>query len=512
MSKEESLLVFDIGTTGVKCVIFDTGGVEIGSATVVYSTYYPYPGWAEQDPEELWAGVVGGIKKLSEQGTFTAHTPTAIGLSGHMNGMLPVDKDGAPVYREIIHSDSRSEANCEEISNRITDDAFFEITGNRIDAHLSLPKIVWFQQNRTAEYKRTAFILQSKDYIASKLTGSVGQTDYSDASLTCALNITRREWDSSLLKELELDIDKFPGLGSSHEMVGRVSKEASALTGLKAGTPVYRGGGDAACSTRGAGIYRRNRAQMYIGSSAWITALAEKPLLDSGRRIQNFYDLEGKWCNVCGTVQSAGNVVEWIVEALGYKEQALDTSGNDLFEYIDRQAEKSPAGAHSLLFFPYLMGERTPHWNQDLRGALIGFSLSHSRNDITRAGFEGVAYALRNVLEVFHENSMYFDHLTLIGGGAKSPFWSQMLSDVLEADIHIPAAPRIATALGAAIAAGVGSGVYNSYEEAAKIISIERQVFPNAQLAPIYSRQFKLFSEMYKHLWPVYRAMNNKYK
>lgn len=509
MSKEESLLVFDIGTTGVKCVLFDTAGVEIGSTTVVYTTYYPYPGWAEQDPEELWAGVVRGTKKLSEQGAFSAHSITAIGLSGHMNGMLPVDRDGTPVYREIIHSDSRSEAHCEGISNKITDDAFFEITGNRIDAHLSLPKIIWFKQNRTAEYKRTAFILQSKDYIASRLTGVVGQTDYSDASLTCALNITRREWDASMLKELELDIDKFPGLGASHEMLGRVSKEASALTGLKVGIPVYRGGGDAACSTRGAGIYRRNRAQMYIGSSAWITALAENPLLDSEHRIQNFYDLEGKWCNVCGTVQSAGNVVEWIVEALGYKEQTLEPSGSNLFEYIDQRAAKSPAGAQSLLFLPYLMGERTPHWNQNLRGALFGFSLSHTRNDITRAAFEGVAYALRNVLEVFHENSLYFDHLTLIGGGAKSPFWSQMLSDVLEANIHITAAPRIATALGAAIAAGVGSGVYNSYEEAAKIISIERQVYPSPQLAPVYVRQYKLFTEIYKYLLPVYQAMNH---
>ena len=187
----------------------------------------------------------------------------------------------------------------------------------------------------------------------------------------------------------------------------------------------------------------------------------------------------------------------------------MDEAETKLFEYIDRQAKYSPPGANSLLFFPYLMGERTPHWNQDLRGALLGFSLSHSRSDVTRAAFEGVSYALRNVLEVYHENSMFFDHLTLIGGGAKSPFWSQMLSDVLETEIYVTAAPRIATALGAAIAAGVGSGLYPSYEDAAGIISIERRVEPDPGLAPVYRRQFELFTNMYRHLLPVYRAMRH---
>lgn len=509
MKAEESILVFDIGTTGIKCVLFDQAGAEIGSVTIEYPTYYPYPGWAEQEPDDLWAGVVRGVRSLKEKGCLDMHKVRAVGLSGHMNGMLPVDIDGNPVYREIIHSDSRSEPSCEEISNKITDEAFFEITGNRIDAHLSLPKIVWFKHNRPSEYKKTAFILQSKDYIASKLTGVVGQTDYSDASLTCAMNILHRKWDEGLLKELGLDIDKFPGLGAAHEEVGKVSKAAAESTGLQEGTPVFRGGGDAACSTRGAGVFQQNRAQMYIGSSAWITALAEKPLLDPKHRIQNFYDIEGKWCNVCGTVQSAGNVVEWIAEALGYKSQTIDEAETKLFEYIDRQAKHSSPGANSLLFFPYLMGERTPHWNQDLRGALLGFSLSHSRSDVTRAAFEGVSYALRNVLEVYHENSMFFDHLTLIGGGAKSPFWSQMLSDVLETEIYVTAAPRIATALGAAIAAGVGSGLYSSYKDAAGIISIERRVQPDPGLAPVYRRQFELFTNMYRHLLPVYRAMRH---
>jgi len=223
--------------------------------------------------------------------------------------MIPVDTQGKPVYNEIRHSDNRSEQYCSYILDRISPDNFFAITGNRVDSHFTLPKIIWFKQHFTKIYKKTKYIIQSKDSIRSRLTGVHGVTDYSDASLTCAFNFKKKMWAKDMLCELGLDVNKFPQIRASHELAGTVSADVAHITGLKEGISVYLGGGDTACSTRGAGIVAKGKAQLCVGSSAWISVLEEKPLVDHKRRLQNFYGLDGYLCNVCGTVQSAAITV-----------------------------------------------------------------------------------------------------------------------------------------------------------------------------------------------------------
>jgi len=495
INKQVGILVFDIGTTGVKSVLFNGAGKVMGIYTQAMKTIYPHVGWAEQDPYEMWQGVMKGIRHLKDEGLL--NNIDMIGLSGHMNGMIPVDAQGEPVYNEIIHSDNRSEQYCSFILDRISLDNFFTMTGNRIDSHFTLPKIIWFKQHLPNLYKKTKHIIQSKDFIRSKLTGVNGVTDYSDASLTCAFNFKKKAWATDMLCELGLNVNKFPQIRSSHELAGTVTADVARMTGLKEGIPVYVGGGDAACSTRGAGIAAPGKAQLYVGSSAWISVLEGKPLIDSKRRLQNFYDLGGYLCNVCGTVQSAGIVHEWASEVLGYVDKTKVNDPLKLYKFMEQQAKSSGVGARDTMFLPYLMGERTPYWDQNLQGAFIGLSLTHTRADMIRAIFEGIAYAIHSVLDVYEENSISIEDLVLIGGGAESVFWSHIFCDILHKPIYLTNSPRMATALGAAIAAGVGSGLFQNYESSAQIISFSYSIEPDNEAYIQYKKQYEKFCRLF---------------
>ena len=415
-----------------------------------------------------------------------------------MNGMLPVDGEGNPVFPEIIHSDNRSASFCSYIRERIDDWSFYEITGNRIDSHLSLPKILWFRENRSLEYSRTRWILQSKDFVAGKLTGEWGYTDFSDASLTCVLDLKKKQWSPVILKEMGLDEKKFPRLLHSHDRVGNLMNTAAELLGLPAGIPVFAGAGDAACSAGGAGIADYSTAQNYIGSSSWISVLAPEPLEDKGRRIQNFYDLDGESINVCGTVQCAGIAIDWMMKELaGYEEGAFD------YGKVEDLAGLSPPGSSGIFFLPYLMGERTPHWSADLKGSFLGLTLSHNKKDLYRAVMEGVALALKDVIQVFHENRIALKDLSLTGGGALSPFWNRMMSNIYGYPVKVPDAPKQATSLGAAIAAGVGAGIFDSYESAAGMVRFDREIQPDAEESRTYERVHRVFHDIYEKYEPL---------
>ena len=487
------ILTYDIGTTGNKCTIFDTAGKTLASVTVAYGTEYPRPGWSQQNAEDYWSSVVRGTNELVREYPELSSDVCCIGLSGHMNGMLPVDRAGNALIPEIIHSDNRSAGHCDLIRREIGDDEFFEITGNRIDSHLSLPKMLWFRDNHRSLYKKTAWFLQSKDYIAGRLTGCFGKTDLSDASLTCVLDLRNKCWSDRILTACSLDGDKMPELLSSHDRVGVLTAEVSGLLGLTQGIPVFAGGGDASCSARGAGVSDYSTAQNYIGSSSWISVLSAQPLIDSRRRIQNFYDIDGKSMNICGTVQSAGIALDWMMKELtGYSGQMPS------YREVEVAADTSPPGSSGVFFIPYLMGERTPHWNPALKGGFVGLSLIHRREDMIRAVFEGVALALRDVLEVFKENGLSVQELALSGGGAMSPFWNRMMSSIYGRPVKIPSSPKQATSLGAAIAAAVGAGLFPDYESAASLVQFERNYSLDSEQSAVYEHVFREYQSLYE--------------
>lgn len=503
MNRRDLILTYDIGTTGIKCTIFDEMGRQVSSQVVAYQTYYPKPGWSEQDPDDFWKGAIEGTRLMLEKEPSLFSRIAVIGLSGHMNGCIPVDRFGEPLFRDIIHSDCRCGKETEQIHRVFDEKEFFNIAGNRIDPHYTLSKILWLKNHYLDLYKQTAFFINSKDYVSYKLTGTLGITDFSDASLTCMLDMKKKDWSQEIISRLNLDRSKLPQLLKSYDIAGYVTKKAAGILGLREGIPVVAGGGDGACATRGSGTTGNGDAYNYIGSSSWICTLHDQPVLDD--RIFNYYDLDGVHCNVCGTIQCATISYDWVVENIGrFNEGQLGKEPMDVHQQMEQLARQSIPGSNGIFFLPYLMGERTPYWDANTKGAFIGFTLFHKRSDILRSVYEGVAYALRSVLGVFEENQLSIEHLTLIGGGAKSRLWNEIMSDVYGKKLRIHRDPGEATSLGSAMAAGVGVCIFTDFESAARIVQYDQIVEPDPARMIQYDRFYEVYKMMYPALKPVY--------
>ncbi|PKL20600.1 MAG: hypothetical protein CVV48_12235 [Spirochaetae bacterium HGW-Spirochaetae-4] len=499
-----AILVFDIGTTSVKAALFDDSGNPIASASVPYETEYPQSGWAQQHPNRFWEAAVAASRTLMQRCAATTSTIVAIGLTGHMNGCVLVDRQGNPIHPALIHADSRSTGECDRLDRLWGQQEMYRRTGNRIDEHLSLPKLMWLEKYRQSEFSKSAWFLNAKDYLRFKLTGQLGTTDYSDASLTGAFDQQRQVWDTEVLESLELPLHLFPHPKASTELDGTLSRESAVMMGLTEGIPVSVGGGDAACATRGAGVLGTRQAYGAIGSSAWISTLAENPVPDQLMRMQHFLDLEGRLYNVCGTVQSAGIALDWIRHLLG--ENPSETS--DSYEISEGLLRSVPIGSSGVLFIPYLMGERTPHWDANARGAYIGLSLSTDKPTLLRATYEGVAFALRDCMNVYAELGIDIRSFTLLGGGVRSPFWQEIIGETLGIPLHRHPYPTQATALGAALAAGVAVGMWKDISEAiAKTTKDYEQVSLDHDRMRSYGKAYQVYERVYPSLKSIYRDL-----
>ena len=487
------ILVLDAGTSGVKCSVFDEKCALIASRRADYGTIFPRPGWAEQDMDEVFSACCRGVSELLND--VSADELACVGLSGTMNGCVPVDRAGRALRPNIIHSDSRTADQLGKIRALIAPEEFYRLTGNRLDNHYTLPKILWMMDNEPDLYNKTAYILNTKDYIYSCLTGKTGVTDYSDASLTIALDIKKGAWAEELLKSLKIDMDKMPVIACGHDVSGRVSAQAARLTGLKQGTPVAVGGGDGACAARGSGLWEPGNAYACLGSSSWISQLTHAPVIDHEARVFNYLDMDGRSCHLCGTIQCGGDALNWAVKNL--------LGGGMSVEDAESLARDIAPGAEGVFFLPTLMGERTPYWDPNTRGVLWGFSLYHGKAHIARAVYEGVAFALNTCAQAMSDLSIPVRTLTITGGGAKSGLWPGMLASLIGVPVSLHAQPGEGTSLGAAIAAGVGMGWF-TYREAASLIRLGRTYQPVDEWAKAYQKVYPIYADIYGSMKPLF--------
>ena len=494
--ERDLILTCDTGTTGCKCTIFNTQGIALFSVRRNYPTQYPHPNWAEQDPETILRAMYDGIRELLQQ--VSAQRIACVGLSGTMNGCIPVDAKGKALYPNIIHSDGRTEAQVQEILRVISFDDFYRMTGNRPDTHYTLPKILWLKENQPDVYRQARWYLNIKDFLYGSLTGRWGYTDYSDASLTTALDINRRTWANDLLKELQLETSTMPAILKGHDVRGRITRDVYRQTGLIAGTPVAIGGGDGACTTRGSGVSEPGSAYCYIGSSAWVAQLLDRPLLDPKARIFNWVDMNGENYHVCGTVQCGAAAFDWCLKnLLGGNGQSADIS------IVENMARQIRPGAEGVLFLPTLMGWRTPYWDPNTRGCLMGFSLYHDQRHIARAIYEGIAFALNACAEVMAECNAPVHSMMLTGGGARSGLWPDILAAVFGLTTQVHRTPGETTSLGAAIAAGVGVGLFADYSDAANMVTARSTHPVNPQWQQAYREVYAIYADIYEHLRPL---------
>jgi len=446
-------LGLDVGTSGVKAILVAEDGGVAASATAPLSLDTPQPGWAEQDPEAWWAAARAAIRDVLAQ--RAGSRVAAVGVSGQMHSSVFLDKSAAVIRPALLWCDGRTTAECREIEQRAGGEAQLrDWVCNPALEGFTLPKVLWLRNHEPAAFARLATVLLAKDFVRLRLTGALA-TEPSDASGTLMFDPAGLRWSRPMLEAVDLPLSLLPEVGGSSEILGRVSDQAGALTGLATGTPVVGGGADNACGAAGVGAITPGEAVSSWGTSGTVLAPTAEPRVDPGLRAHTFCHVApGVWY-VMGVVLSAGGAFAW------YRDQvARDLVQSDQPEArLVEEAAGVPAGAEGVTFLPYLQGERTPHRDASLRAAFVGLSLAHSRAHMTRAVLEGVCFALRDCLAVLQEIDLAPTRLLLTGGGARSAFIRRLQADIFGLPVTTVNREE-GPAYGAALLAGVGVGAF----------------------------------------------------
>ncbi len=491
----------DVGTTGVKTVLLDETGRLAGRATVEYPLLRPRPGWAEQDPERWYSAAAESTRRALEDAGVSGERVAAVGLAGQMHGSVFLSEEGEPVRPAILWCDQRTGLECAEISRRVGGERrLVEMTSNRTQTGFTAPKILWLRRNEPENWARTKKILLPKDFVRYRMTNDF-HTEVSDASGTLLFDVARRRWSDEVLRALEIPRDLLPAHVESPEITRTLAQPAAKAMGLRAGTPVVGGAGDCAAGALGTGVTRKGRLSVSIGTSGVLFAHADEPWTDPEGRLHTFcHAIPGAW-HLMGVVLMAGGSLRWFRDEFAAEErEEANRRGVDPYEVICERAAKVAPGAEGLLFLPYLQGERTPHADPEARGAFTGLSLRHTRAHFARAVLEGVAFALRDSLEIFRSLGVAPREIRATGGGARSAEWRRILADVLETPIAVPEVDE-GPAFGAALLASVGAGTFFDVGEACEAaVRIRETTEPDSSRAALYAERYSSYRALYPAL------------
>lgn len=498
---EKYILAHDLGTSGNKATLYDLEGKLVKSTVYSYDLITGENNIAEQRADDWWRAVCETTKALLD-GIGSASV-AVVSFSGQMMGCLCVDDKGEPLRNALIWADMRSVKQEDAIRQSIDEPEFYQTTGHRISSSYSLTKLMWIKENEPSVYKNTYKTLNAKDYIIYKLTGRF-VTEPSDASSTCLMDLNTRKWSDRIIDISGLDKNKLPEIISSVDVAGTVTKEASVLCGLAAGTPVVCGGGDGCCAAVGTGVVKEGVANCCLGTSSWISLATKAPLFDEAMTTFNFAHIVPGYIMPCGTMQTGGGALSWAVNCMF---EGSEWSKDKIYRLVNEEVSKSPVGAGNLLFLPYLIGERSPRWNDKAKGTFVGLTLNHHRGDMLRSVMEGVGYNLDMILNAFRKSGSHIDHLILIGGGARNKIWQQILADIYNVPVLVPDYLEEATSMGAAITAGVGIGAFDGFNAVNKFIKIQEENKPDVSKNKKYTEMKKLFDEAYHSLQDVFENM-----
>ena len=497
----------DLGTSGTKTVLFDERGGIIASALVEYPMAQPQNGWAEQDPADWWNASVSTIREVVEKGGIDAKEIVGLGISGQMHGLVMLDEKNDVIRPSIIWCDQRTAKECEEIEARVGKERLIEITANPALTGFTASKILWVRNNEPENYAKCAHILLPKDYVRFMLTGEYA-TEVSDASGMQLLDIGARQWSEEVLAKLEIDKNLLGKVYESPEITGYITEEAAKLTGLAVGTLVVGGAGDNAAAAIGTGTVNDGDAFTTIGTSGVVFAHTKEMAIDPKGRVHTFCcAVPGEW-HVMGVTQGAGLSLKWFRDnfCADIIENAK-ANGENPYKVMDEMAENAGISARKLLFLPYLMGERTPHLDPNARGAFFGLSAIHDRGDMIRAIMEGVSYSLNDCLTVLGEMGVRPENMLACGGGGTSALWRQMLADIYGMNVSTVDSKE-APALGVAILAMVGAGIYASVPEACeKILRLKTTTAPVPANGERYAKVYEIYRALYPQLKAQYEAL-----
>ena len=480
----------------------------VASATTEYPLSTPRPLWSEQTPEDWWQGACASIQAVLRHAGLRGKDVSGVGLTGQMHGLVLMNRSGEVLRPAILWNDQRTGPQCGEITDRIGGlGELLKLTGNAVLPGFTAPKILWVRQNEPAVYERAAHVLLPKDYVRYRLTSEYA-TEVSDASGTSLLDVARRRWSPQMLSALEIPVHMLPRCTESPEVSGKIEGPAARASGLKAGTPVVGGAGDQAAQAVGSGIITPGVISVTLGTSGVVFAHSETFFAEAQGRLHAFcHAVPRKW-HLMGVMLSAGGSFRWLRDALGETERsAALRTGEDPYDLLTREAAGAPVGCDGLLFLPYLTGERMPHPDPTARGAFVGLTVRHRKGHIVRSVLEGVAFGLRDSLEMIKGLDVPIQQVRVSGGGARSPLWRQIHADVFGAELVMVNVTEGA-AYGAALLAAVGAGVYASVDEAVgRTVHVTHSTSPIPENVRRYGELYSIYRSLYPALRPAFQAL-----
>lgn len=497
------LLGVDFGGGSSKATLISEYGEKVCSVTCEYPMYFPHIGWAEQDPEDIYRSFISNVGIIIEKSHISPHDITAISLDAGTHIAVLLDENDSIIRPAIYWSDSRSAKQAHDLAPHLNE--IIRLSCNVPSPVWTLPQLIWIRENSPEDFKRIRRIMFLKDYIRYRLTKSF-VTDSIEAMGSMLMDVEKGEWSEWLCSLCGITTEMLPDIVPPESIVGKVSEEASKETGLSPETLVAAGATDTVMEVYASGAIRPGQTTLKLATAGRICGITDKvftsPMLVSYKHI-----IPGLWYPGTATKTCASSL-RWYRDVLGaWEVLAAKEQGTDAYRLIDEAAAAAPAGAEGLLFHPYLQGEITPYLDTDLRASFTGVSSIHTKGHFNRAVMEGVAYSLHDCMDALKGIGIEItDTVRIIGGGAKSTLWRQIVADIL--DIPMISVLTDDSSIGSAMLAGVSSGVFKSFEQSVEICtSIGDMVYPNRDNRAVYDRGFEFYKRIHDVLAPVYKDM-----
>ena len=494
---EELVLAIDAGTTGVRSMFFDRAGNVAGRDYLEFTSLFPHPSWVEQDAEAWWTTSCKTIRSALESANIDPMRVSAVSVTNQRETMVPVDSRGKPLRKGIVWQDRRTVPQCNWIREQVSPDQVYSITGLTIDPYFTAPKIIWVKENEPEVFKEAEKFVLVHDYLIYRLSDEF-VTDYSNASRTLLFDLRKADWSDIMLGSLGVPLEKLPRSVEPGAQVGEVTEEAAAETGLRSGTPVIAGGGDQQCAALGVGVVREGMVKCTTGTGTFILAHSKTVRTDPGRRVLCSRHVVPNSFVVEASMFTTGSALRWFRDNLGSEEVSLaENEGVDAYEIITQAASEVPAGSEGVVHIPHFVGAGAPNWNPHSRGIFAGLAIGHSRSHLIRAILEGVCYEIRTNLEVMRELGLPSREIRVTGGAARSETWMQIQADILRTPV-VRVQMEEATALGAAILAFRGIGVFKSVSQAAEeMVKTREPLTPSAETLEPYRTGYEHFKRLY---------------
>ena len=484
----------DLGTSAAKLLLVDEAGTILKTVSKDYPISFPRPGWAEQNPVDWWGAVLSGLEELLN-GTDKSSV-TGIGVGGQMHGLVTLDESAHVIRDAILWNDGRTDQETMWLNTVIGPEKLSSMTANIAFAGFTAPKLLWMKAHEPENFARISKIMLPKDFINYKLTG-VHACDFSDASGMLLLDVKNRCWSTEMLELCGMSERQMPRLFESYEVIGTVKPEIAAALGISASVKVVAGAGDNAAAAIGTGTVGEGACNISLGTSGTLFISSDGFTVDPYNALHAFCHADGHY-HLMGCMLSAASCNKWLCEDI------LHTA-----DYAGEQAgiTKDKLGRNRVYFLPYLMGERSPINDTDARGTFIGLTMDTSRSDVVQSVLEGVAFALRDSLEVARAEGLRIERSKLCGGGAKSPLWRKILANVLNLTLEIPQTEE-GPGYGAAMLAMVGSGAYENAKDCCKTLCRTTEVIePDTEISARYEMQYRKFREIYPALKPLFQIL-----